>query len=59
MLFLVIKVFVDIKEEYFELKDDLGKILCFLIIIIGYDLFSYDFEIFDLFEVVFLMDGCK
>ncbi len=59
VLSLAIKVPADIKEEYLELKDDSGKTLRFPITIIGYDLFSHDFETSDLSEVVFPMDGRK
>ena len=52
-LSLAIKIPADIKEEYLELKDDSGKTLRFPITIIGYDLFSHDFEASDLSEVVF------
>ena len=48
-----------IKEEYLKMEDESGGSFSFPITIIGYDLFSHDFEASDLSEVVFPMDGRK
>ncbi len=59
VLSLAITVPAQISEEYIKLEDESGKSFSLPITIIGYDLFSQDFENASVPEVVFPLEGRK